>query len=101
MHPFYFDDIPAYGRLIHLPKSTPHFQVHELIEYGDEIMRNPVGRAWRQGHIIMELPSGVFELVPMEGVPTHPRTKNAPPSGAAIRVPRVARHGHLCSASVH
>ncbi len=69
MHPPYFENTPSYGRLITLPKGRPHFQVHELVEYGDEIIRNPMGRAWQQGRIIMEIaPGNIYELVSLDGV---------------------------------
>ena len=62
----YFDDIPPYGRLIHIPKDRPDYQVTELIEYGDEVIRNPIGRAWDKEHILVEVPGAVYELVPLK-----------------------------------
>lgn len=89
-HPYYdshFESPPPYGRLICLPKSRPHFQVHELIEYGDEVIRNPIGRAWQQGHIILDMPTGIYELVPMDGMQGFRTPTQTPPSTAAKSMP--------------
>lgn len=88
MHPPYFENPPPYGRLIQLPKGRPHYQVHELIEYGDEIIRNPIGRAWEQGRIIMELPDAIYELVPLDGMHGFQSPNRTPTPGRAEQSPQ-------------
>ena len=61
----FFDDIPPYGRLITLPTRRPDYQVVELIEYEDKVLRNPVGRAWDGDIPLLEVPERVYELVPL------------------------------------
>lgn len=92
MHRPYFENTPPYGQLICLPKEPPNYQVQELIEYSGEIIRIPIGRAWRYTNIIMELPHGVYELVPLASAhkPSSPTSTPPMAEGVGIR-PRHTR----------
>ncbi len=93
----FFDDMPPDGRLIHIPKARPDYSVIELIEYSDEVIRIPVGSAWKREHTLIEVPGAVYELVPLSrGSDLFNGGQSSPPLP-----PTSAAQGQLASLITH